>query len=65
MTNNKISPSYETIEIDALVTDPAYNSFGIGRVEGKRDELTYVWFDEVGTMIHYTPEQVSKLILID
>lgn len=51
----------EELTKDKLVTDKEKTYYGVGRVEGQKDGLTYVWFDDVESTIHYREDELKFL----
>ncbi len=51
----------ENLQEGLLVTDEERTRFGIGVVERIEEELIYVWYDEVETLVHYTDEELKFL----
>lgn len=44
-----------------LVTDKEKPTHGIGKVDRTKDGITYVWYDEIENMVHYTEDELMFL----
>lgn len=51
----------KSIEPEMLVTDSGKPHYGVGIVDRVKDGLTYVYFDEVESMIHYQESELEFL----
>jgi len=59
--NLKMALESNKLEPEMLVTDSGKASYGIGRIDRVKDGLTYVWYDEVESMIHYQEDELQFL----
>lgn len=50
-----------SVEPEMLVMDKGKPSYGIGRIDRVKDGLTYVWYDEIESMIHYQESELGFL----
>lgn len=55
----------EQLQNDLLVTDKERQAHGIGKIERTKDGITYVWYDEIETMVHYQESELQLLELLD
>ena len=63
LKTKKVKMALEPVKLEEemLVTDNGKPSYGVGRIDRIKDGLTYVWYDEVESMIHYQEEELQFL----
>jgi hypothetical protein len=58
---SKMALESRNLDIEMLVTDNEKPSYGVGRIDRVKDGLTYVWYDEIDSMIHYQEDELIFL----
>lgn len=59
--NFKMVLSIEDLQPGMLVTDNEKAAYGVGSIDRIKDNLVFVWYDEIDSMIHYQEDEIKFL----